>query len=150
MRDNNNSSYLKLVTFVLYILVNVYICYISFSHPNKLRRKLKLVEIKLLAQRHILSQSVSCSSDSVGLMVKHLLFNSIQFPSPTSTKGHGSLLCKSIDSHMAWEKAYIDNSNITTTNTHTSGAQTLLNFRITWDWKFFSFFFFKSQCPGYS
>ena len=39
----------------IYIYTYTHIYYISFSHPNKFTRNLKLVEVKLLAQRQILS-----------------------------------------------------------------------------------------------
>lgn len=98
-----NTTYIYHTYYIynVYTCIYIYIYYISFSHPNKFTRKLKLVEIKLLAQRHILSKRGNCNSNSFGLMVKPLLFSSIQFMFPTSTKGQGYLLYKITDSDMA-------------------------------------------------
>lgn len=47
-----NITYIYYIYYIynVYTYIYIYIYYISFSHPNKFTRKLKLVEIKLLAQ----------------------------------------------------------------------------------------------------
>lgn len=142
--------YIYYIIYIMFIHIYIYIYYISFSHPNKFTRKLKLIEIKLLAQWYILSKWGNCNSNSFGLMVKPLLFSSIQFTFPTSNKGQGSL-CIKLQIQTWHRRSLIQTTQISQLLTHIPVV-----LKLCWTVESLCFFFFpffkkkKSQCPRYS
>lgn len=140
-----NITYIYYIYYIynVYTYIYIYIYYISFSHPNKFTRKLKIVEIKLLAQRYILSKWGNCNSNSFGLMVKPLLFSSIQFTFPTSNKGQGSL-CIKLQIQTWHRRSLIQTTQISQPLTH---IPVVLKLCWTVEWLCFFFLLFKKKFP---